>query len=345
MTTRQVELTGAIDRPAGLPAGYLARPAALVDAPAVTAMLNLSSQALLGADLLTVEEVEADWRAPGIDLTADTRVVLAPDGAVAGYAYLWDAAPHVQLERLGRVHPGHLGLGLGSYLIGWSESRAREILRLAPAGARVALHDEFINRLDTRAQSLLSQHGYAHVRTNWRMVIDLDADTPPASPAWPAGIRVRSFVPGQDDRAALQVIRTAFHGSWGYMEMPFEENLARFTHHQRTDPLFDPSLWFLAVAGDEVIATAFSRMSIADAPDMGWIFSVGVLPAWRRRGLAGALLQHCFGQLWQRGRRKVGLGVDADNATNAVHLYQAAGMRPDPQHTYQIWEKVLRPGD
>ena len=157
------------------------------------------------------------------------------------------------------------------------------------------------------------------------MVIDLDPAAPPAAPEWPSGTGVRSFVPGQDDRVTLGAIRTAFRDHWGFVERPFEQDLEHWTHNWRSDPEFDPSLWFLAVAGDEVIGTALSRMQLTEAPDMGWIVSLGVLRPWRRQGIAAALLRHCFAELWQRGRRKVGLGVDAGSLTNALHLYEKAG--------------------
>jgi len=326
-----------------LPAGYSARPATLADVSEVVALMNLSSQALLGVDGNTVDEWATEWQTPGFELSANTRVVVAPGGELAGYANLWDNAPHVQFEQLGRVHPNHTGRGVGSYLLAWVEQRASEILPMAPHSARVTLVS-WVNSLDLESLRLLRDHGHQHVRSNFRMVIDLDPSAPPAPPAWPAGVGVRAFVPGQDDRATLEVIRAAFRDHWGHVDQPFEQDLQRWTHHWRNDPEFDPSLWFLAVAGDEVIGTALSRMNLPEAPDMGWVYSLGVLRAWRRQGVAGALLQHCFAQLGQRGRRRVGLGVDADSLTNALHLYEKAGMRSDPTHTYQVWEKELRPG-
>jgi ribosomal protein S18 acetylase RimI-like enzyme len=47
---------------------------------------------------------------------------------------------------------------------------------------------------------------------------------------------------------------------------------------------------------------------------------------WRRRGLGEALLRSAFDALHARGFRRAGLGVDAENATGAVALYERAGM-------------------
>ncbi len=48
---------------------------------------------------------------------------------------------------------------------------------------------------------------------------------------------------------------------------------------------------------------------------MGWVGTLGVVREWRRHGLGLALLQHSFQQFYQRGKRKVGLGVDAQSLT------------------------------
>ena len=326
-----------------LPDGYSARPPVLDDVTAVVAMLNRDSQALLGVNYHAVDDWAADWRSPSFQLAANARLVLAPDGAPAAYAHLWDAAPHVQIEQFGCVDPAHTRRGLGSYLLAWLAPRARELMRLAPPAARLSV-TAWVNSLDTATQQLVGAQGYQHVRSNWRMIIDLDSPAALVAPAWPAGVGVRSYVPGQDERAALTVIRSAFQDHWGYIERPFEDDLAHWTQRWNNDPHFDPSLWQLAVAGDEVIGTALCRLAIPEDPEMGFIFSLGVLRSWRRQGIASALLRQCFEVLRQRGQRRAGLGVDAGSLTNAVRLYENAGMRADPQQTYQIWEKELRPG-
>jgi mycothiol synthase len=81
---------------------------------------------------------------------------------------------------------------------------------------------------------------------------------------------------------------------------------------------------------------------MAEDPEMGWLFGLGVRRPWRRRGLALALLHHCFGELYRRGRRKVSLGVDAQNLTGATRLYERAGMHIQRQH--HQYEQELRPG-
>jgi ribosomal protein S18 acetylase RimI-like enzyme len=52
-----------------------------------------------------------------------------------------------------------------------------------------------------------------------------------------------------------------------------------------------------------------------------------------------ALLSDAFGRFWQRGERRVGLGVDAANDAGAFHLYERAGMTP--ALGWVVYEKAL----
>ena len=60
--------------------------------------------------------------------------------------------------------------------------------------------------------------------------------------------------------------------------------------------------------------------------EAGWVQGLAVRRPWRRRGLGLALLLHSFRELRARGREHVGLGVDGENTTGAVRLYERAGM-------------------
>ena len=72
--------------------------------------------------------------------------------------------------------------------------------------------------------------------------------------------------------------------------------------------------------------------------------SLSVRRPWRKQGLGLALLQQSIAEFYRRGYRKVGLGVDAQNLSGAVRLYEKAGMHSDPQLQMTIFEKELRPG-
>jgi mycothiol synthase len=327
--------------PLTFPAGYTARPARLDDVEAIVATLNAAEQDLLGEQSQTVAGWTREMQFTGMDPETDTRVIVAPGGAVAAFAALWDKEPHVIPEHLGCVHPQHRGRGLGTDLMRWLDERGARCVAEAPPGVRVALQ-AWVNQLDHAAHALLRDCGYQLARHNLRMIIDFDG--PPPEPEWPAGIAVRTFVPGRDERETRLVIREAFRDHWGHVESPFEEDLERWQKFSQSDPDFDPSLWFLAMADGRIVGTSLCHLRSNEDPNMSWVYSVGVLRPWRRQGVAYALLRHSFAELYRRGQRRAALGVDADSLTGATRLYEKAGMRPDPRHQYQIWEKELRTG-
>jgi ribosomal protein S18 acetylase RimI-like enzyme len=56
-----------------------------------------------------------------------------------------------------------------------------------------------------------------------------------------------------------------------------------------------------------------------------------------------ALLHTAFNEFQQRGKQRVGLGVDASSLTNATRLYEKAGMHVIRQYDAYLFE--LRPGE
>ena len=60
---------------------------------------------------------------------------------------------------------------------------------------------------------------------------------------------------------------------------------------------FNPSLWFLAVAGGEIAGLSLCKYEM----DLGWVDTLAVLRPWRRKGLGMALLRHSFAEFYRRG--------------------------------------------
>ena len=323
----------------GLPDGYVLRGAALDDLPEAVAMFNACSKKLRGTDEATLEGCRREWEIPLLNLAEDVKIVIAPDGSIAGCQQVWDLFdPHTRVNTWGRVHPDHRGRGIATSMMRWAEQRARQAIRRAPDGTRVAMIN-WISSLDLAAHNVMLRSGLTLVRHSYRMRIDL-TEAPPA-PIWPAGITVRSFDPERDLEAVAWTDREAFRDHWGFVERPFEQDV-QILRHWMGEPHFDPSLWFMAMHGDEVAGISLCYPWIEDDTDMGWVGSLGVLRPYRKQGLGLALLRHSFGEAYRRGRRKVGLGVDAQNLTGALRLYEKAGMRVDRKDT--AYEKELRPG-
>lgn len=79
------------------------------------------------------------------------------------------------------------------------------------------------------------------------------------------------------------------------------------------------------------------RPSYPGRPGAGWVRPLAVRRRWRRRALA--LLLASFGPFGERGTRVVGLGVDGENTTGAVRLYEKAAMRVE--HRVDLHERRL----
>jgi len=325
--------------PIHLPDGYTGRPVTLADAEAAADLENAHNIALTGRPGITAGEIRSDWGQPTMDLATNTLAVVAPDGSFAGIVELWDSEPHVQSYVFAVVHPAHQGRGIGSALAGWAAARGRQLLPAAPADARVILR-QFKMRDDTAAAALLRGQGYALTRHNLRMTIDFAA--PPPQPVPPAGLVIRPFVRGPEDHALITAVREEFRDHWGNVEVPYEQDYAEWQHWMDTGPTCDPTLFFVAMDGDQVAGTALCQDRWAEDPEAGWIFALGVRRPWRRRGVALALLQHCFWALHGRGKRRAKLGVDADSLTGATRLYEKAGMTLERQ--FDFYELELRGG-
>jgi mycothiol synthase len=326
---------------APLPEGFTVRGATLNDLEAALELYNRWSQSVIHEDELTdIEAVRNEWVSPGFDPAEDIRLVFAPDSEMVGYIEVWTTSkPPVHPWIWGRVDPQYQKLGIGTYLLTWAEARAKKALNALPEDLRFAPRLGTFPQAET-AKKLYEGMGYQHIRSSYNMRIDMD--TPPPAPVWPEGITLHTYNPETDLEAVYRVDVEAFRDHFGFIEAPFEEGLHRFRHFMTGARDFDPSLWFLAMDGDEIAGICLCRNHAFDNPEVGYVNILGVRGPWRKRGIGLALLRHAFGELYQRGKRKAGLGVDAENLTGALRLYENAGMHV--HQAFHIFEKEMRPG-
>ena len=295
------------------------------DVPEVITLLAACDVADYGeANINQPDEVQRWWAREETTLVRD-----AGGRLIAYYSLTADDPARYYSEIF--VHPEVRALGLEGAILDRLEARTREKLADAPSDARVTL-DSGIGRHSVVTRAALEEHGFGYIRTFWRMRID--QTEPPPTPEWPAGIVLRIYQPGtSDERAVYETVETAFEDHWNWHVTPYEEWMERT---QR--PNFDPALWFLAMDGDQIAGTTLCTNETAK----GWINKVAVLRAYRKRGIAKALLYQAFGAFWQRGIRRVELGVDAESLTGAQRLYEQVGMHPAME--YDGFQKVLREG-
>jgi mycothiol synthase len=311
----------------GLPEGYTTMAPRREDAEVVAALISACQIADTGASDMSVEEMLDDWHS--LDLAEEATIVTSPDGRTAAYADVFNRS-FVIVSIYGYVHPDYRGMGLGSYLVAWGERWTRDHMPQAQENARVVVQ-HYSNSANEAARRLLENSGYTPLRGIY--VMETTLDKPPPLPNWPADISVRTFVPGRDERAVYEAVEDAFRDLWGRPRNPFE----RFIRETEKES-FDPSLWFLAVEGDEIAGITLCKTLAGE----GWVDVVGVRRPWRNRGLGLALLRHALTEYHRRGTHGVSLSVDAESVTGAPRLYRRAGMRV--RESYVIHLKELRPG-
>ncbi len=310
-----------------LPAGYALRRPTLADAEAVTALKRSIDVSRYGESETTAGQVRDEWSLPGLSLRDDVWIVADAGGSVVAYGLCWTEAPgEVAAEQL--VAPAHRGRGLNEVLLGLCEERAAQLVH-AGAAAEATL-GVWAHESDARRLRLLERRGYRRERAFLRLERDLDDSL--ETPVWPAGIRVATFRPGVDDAAVHAAHEEAFADHYGPAEADLEEWLqSRFAQEGP-----DLGLWLVAWDGSEVVG-GIEAMETPAGAYMGELF---VRRPWRGRGIGRALMLEECAELRRRGMRNAFFGVDAANATGALHLHESIGFRSSRGATL-LYEKRI----
>ena len=307
------------------------------DIPAMVAVANVSNEANGEKERLSVEALRSELRSP-THVGPREGVLLAFVGerlvAYSSIEHSDTTGGERLYHSLGYVQPAFARRGLGSAMMAFSEARLAELAaREAFPGPRMLttwLDDPNLGGLE-----LARRRGYRKVRIYHHMTRpDMDdIDVPPLPP----GIVVRPVTREQLPRvwdAAAEAFRDHFGG---------HDFSAAARQRWLDDPLMEPELMVVAFDGDEIAAGVQGiidpKENAANGYLCGWTDPVFTRRAWRRRGLAYALLGRSLAQLRDRGMTSAQLGVDAQNENQALALYR--------RHRYAVdrsaseWHKPL----
>jgi mycothiol synthase len=297
------------------------RPPLRTDLAAIDALLQAAARARGRPPALRREDLELRW----LQLTdpREAVVVLAGDDVAAYASASRDLDPadgsatvHLDLQ----VHPSWSRQGLG----GWLLDRATEVGRrhaTTPAAVRIRTA---VTDGTEQERAWFAARGFAPRRHLLDLHLDLHA--PPPAPRWPARVQLRTFRPGADDHVLWQVHQRAFAEVATHLPLDLDDLL------RDRDPAADPDLVLLAEhldasTGTEVVGIAIGRAGTEVAASDGWVRDLAVVPSWRRRGIAMALLRESFARFRARGLTGAALEVDDVTLVGALALYRRAGMR------------------
>ncbi len=265
------------------------------------------------------------------------------DGEVVGYSRTWWAVEGSGQWigfQLGNVLPPWRRKGIGSTLLRFNEERLRQVAtQLKESGQLPAdaacLLDNFVSSSESDRINLLEQRGYRAVRYAFEMVRPDLEDIPDLH--LPAAVEVR---PVQAEHMTLiwQASNEAFRDHWGYIPDPWEA-----FEQMMNDSDFDPGLWRVAWQADQIAGMVLSFIN-KDENEMygrkrGYTENICVRRPWRKQGLAKALIAQSLIAIKERGMTEAGLGVDAENISGALHLYEGMGYRVVKRTT--IYRKPL----
>ena len=227
----------------------------------------------------------------------------------------------------GEVDPDYRGRGIGRAVLRHNmrhqQDRARREAAAAPASAPAIERrlESWAFESQARRVRLLESEGFAVVRWFFEMLrpnLDDIAELP-----MPEGLDIRPVLP-EHHRAIWAADIEAFRDHWGASEES-EETFQRFFG----PPDFHPQLWRVAWDGDEVAGVVMNRtlttFNEQTGARRGLLAGVSVRRPWRRRGLARALVAESLHALRDAGMTSAVLGVDAENPTGALGVYEVNG--------------------
>ncbi|MEU8150708.1 mycothiol synthase [Nonomuraea sp. NPDC048901] len=244
----------------------------------------------------------------GGDPQARSLLLYDDDEALVGYAHIDPTdeveGPSGELA----IHPARRRKGHGTRLL-------RAVLEVSGGSLRLWAHGDHEG-----AGVLAASAGFERVRSLWQMRRSLS--TPLPAFEMPEGVRLRTFVPGQDEEAWLKVNAAAFahhpeQGAWTASDLRQREQ----------EPWFDPEGFFLAFRDERLAGFHWTKIhgsSEHGHEPIGEVYVVGVDPSQQGTGLGKALTLAGLDHLRVRGLAQAMLYVDEAN-TAAIRLYESLG--------------------
>lgn len=233
------------------------------------------------------------------------------DDTLAGYAHvdLEDAVDGPWAEVV--VHPAHRRKGLGRRLVEEALAVAREA---DPRGRlRMWAHGDHPS-----AGALAVDLGFARSRVLLQLRRPLTQPMPERP--LPEHVHLRTFEPGRDDAAWLDLNARAFashpeQGRWTERDLRL----------RMEEPWFDPAGFLLAVERATGRLLGFHWTKVHDGtPPIGEVYVLGVDPDAHGQGLGAALAVAGLRYLRERGLDRVMLYVEESNVA-ALTLYRRLG--------------------
>ena len=283
----------------------------------------------------SVSELRQSFDDPSVDKARNIYLWEDAENQLVALGRLWmPPADQVIDGFLGfRVHPTARGKDLEKQIIAWGEGRMREIQQ--ERGVLMKLRSS--SRADQFERiALLERSGFRAERYFFTMERSLSQPIP--EPQLPEGFLLRQVQGEQDIQAWVEMYNQAFIDHWNHRELTVER-----MRHELKNPYYKPELDLIATATDGTFASlCHCRINPEDnkrnGRHEGLIISLGTRRGFRHRGLGRAMLLAGMQRLQTAGVEIAKLGVDVENPTGALRLYESVGFQKAYTHISYVKE-------
>ncbi len=240
---------------------------------------------------------------------------------VVGYSQLesWHEEDDIWAYFIGGwVLPEWRGKGIGTAMLRWAEATARRSAAALHPGERFEFAAN-ASSTERDAAALLRNEGYYVAFTTLELRFDISTTLPPAPPL-PPGIEVRPVLPEHYPQIISSIINCYYDAFPGNRFRTTFDRVAYYSAEFRK-PKYDPKLWYIAWDGDQVVGQAIMVIRSGQA----YLSQLSIRPAWRRKGLARALMIRALRDMRDRGEQMIWTDTFAEYQTRAVDLYRSLG--------------------
>ncbi len=300
------------------------------DFPGIVAVFDASKE-MDGLDFTTtLDDVRRDYEhLVNCDPYRDVLIAEINGEMIAYSRVYWDHLDdgHWTYSWFGLLKPAWRRKGIGTAMVRYGERCLREIAAQHPSdGPKVFERGAYVSEVGL--VKLLENEGYQPVRYGFEMV--RPTSEPIEVTPMPAGIQVHP-VKKTDVPDVFAAMTEASRDHWGYRPINEEEIQFWMSH-----PIFNPSLWMVGWAGDEVAGMVLNFIDEAENDEYhrkrGYTETICVRRPWRRQGLARSLLTQSIQMFIDMGMEETSLGVDTQNPNGALNLYQSVGYHVYKRH-------------
>ncbi|MBN2044880.1 MAG: GNAT family N-acetyltransferase [Anaerolineales bacterium] len=306
------------------------------DYPVMAEIINAANLVDQIEDIATVESVARSYRhIRRSDIETD-MLFAEVDGNPIGYgrcmwAKVQDGDGYYTYSFFLHLHPDWRRKGIGEAMAAHLINRIKEISHQHPSQT-----EKFIQAWGSDTQvwwdQLITTLGFTPIR--YGILMTRPCSQPVDILPLPEGVEIR---PVEDNlvRQIFNAIVESFQDHWNFVE-PDEKDFIAW----QDDPDFDPSLWVVAWDGDQVVGTVLNYINKEENQNFnrkrGYTENICTRRPWRRQGIARALLTHSIRMFQEMGMEETALGVDTENTSGALNLYQDVGYRETRRHiTYR----------